>query len=162
MQEGRIINKRKNNIANILSDGLFSAGDLQGIFSLFGTTGELPKKILLVEGQNDELTLLKEFCDEDKIDTLDCKSANNMDKFIVLPYVGSSDPKPTLVCLLDNDKTGQKVKKRLDEMSEEKPQGNIIKTLFVSDEKGDRMEEVLRCESKKQAMIKNIRELFSV
>ena len=79
MEDGRMITtKTKNSIVNKLADGLFSARDLQGIFALFGATGEIPTKILLVEGKNDELTLLREKAGDDEIKILDCKSADNI------------------------------------------------------------------------------------
>jgi len=158
MDNGKIISKKKNKIVNILSDGLFSARNLQGIFDLFGTTGEKPEKILLVEGKDDELTMLREGIDN-KINILDCKGAQNMPMFCVLPYahINNEEKKPLIICLLDHDDKGIKVKAELEGLIvNNETGGNVLKILFVSNVKGDRMEEVLKDGNKKNNLISEI------
>ena len=117
---------------------------------------------ILVEGKNDELTLLREKEGDDEIKILDCKSADNILMFANLPYVQNNEKKPTIVCLFDHDDKGKEAKKTIDDEIENKNSfcGNTVKTMFVSETEGDRMEDVLKCDQKKESLIKKIKDLY--
>ena len=58
------LDEHKRTIVNRLSEGLFSAKDIQGIFSLFTEPDQTHDWIFLVEGRHDVITLLTQFIHE--------------------------------------------------------------------------------------------------
>jgi len=84
------LDEHKRTIVNRLSEGLFSAKDIQGIFSLFTEPDQTHDWIFLVEGKHDAITLLTQFihelCQGKKWPVINCKGVDNIEYFINLPY----------------------------------------------------------------------------
>jgi ABC-type multidrug transport system ATPase subunit len=150
-------NEHKRIIVNQLADGLFSAKDIQGIFSLFTDSEKKHDWIFLVEGKHDVITLLTEFIydlfPEITIPIINCKGANNIHFFTTLPYrenKSQHNDKQKIICIFDFDQQGKIAYKELDNKFRKengvlisKPFKNKIFPIFVSDIPEQRMEEVL-------------------
>lgn len=104
--------KPKREIINHLADGLFTADEIQGVFSLFARNEDVRNWIILVEGKNDQTTALREFLSGYKdvtFEIINCKGANNIAMFSNLPYrenhLQQKSPQKIL-CIFDNDIEG--------------------------------------------------------
>jgi ABC-type cobalamin/Fe3+-siderophores transport system ATPase subunit/5S rRNA maturation endonuclease (ribonuclease M5) len=158
------LDEHKRTIVNRLSDGLFSAKDIQGIFSLFTEPDQTHEWIFLVEGRHDVITLLTQFihelCPEKQWPVINCKGADNVEIFTNLPYrekFQQQKLRQKIICLFDNDLQGQQAKNKLlknlkteDGIQISEKFKNQIYPLLVSDIEGQRMEEVLKSEKQKQ------------
>ena len=164
MEKGKVLNKKtdidehKRTIVNKLSDGLFSADDIQGIFSLFTNNEKTHEWIFLVEGKHDAITLLTQFIGElnpeNSWPVINCKGAGNIKYFVNLPYRETSELRRSsqnIVCLFDNDLAGRKeydaLQKSLtfaDGCYTSKKFKNEVFLMYVSDIEDQRMEEVVR------------------
>lgn len=152
------LSEHKRTIVNRLSDGLFSARDIQGIFSLFTDSEQVHDWIFLVEGKHDVITLLTKFIydlfPEKTFPVINCKGANNIHFFTTLPYRENQiqrNDKQKIICIFDFDQQGKTAYKELNDKFEQKDGAlisktfkNIIFPIFVSDIPGQRMEEVLK------------------
>jgi len=154
------LDEHKRTIVNRLSEGLFSAKDIQGIFSLFTELDQTHEWIFLVEGRHDVITLVTQFihelCPEKQWPVINCKGADNVEIFTNLPYretFQQQKSRQKIICLFDNDSKCQQAKNKL--LKNLKTEGGIqisekfknqIYPLLVSDIEGQRMEEVLKSE----------------
>ena len=160
------LDEHKRTIVNRLSEGLFSARDIQGIFSLFTEPDQTHDWIFLVEGRHDVITLLTQFIHElfegKKWPVINCKGADNIAIFTNLPYretFQQQESRQKIICLFDNDFQGQQAKNKLlkklkteDGILISEKFKNQIYPLLISDIEGQRMEEVLKSETQQEKL----------
>jgi ABC-type multidrug transport system ATPase subunit len=160
------LDEHKRTIVNRLSEGLFSARDIQGIFSLFTEPDQTHDWIFLVEGRHDAITLLTQFIHElfegKKWPVINCKGADNIAIFTNLPYretFQQQESRQKIICLFDNDFQGQQAKNKLlkklkteDGILISEKFKNQIYPLLISDIEGQRMEEVLKSETQQEKL----------
>lgn len=169
------LDEHKRTIVNRLSEGLFSARDIQGIFSLFTEPDQTHDWIFLVEGRHDAITLLTQFIHElfegKKWPVINCKGADNIEIFTNLPYRETFLQKKSrqkIICLFDNDLQGQQAKNKLlkklkteDGIQISEKFKNQIYPHLVSDIEGQRMEEVLKSETQREKLSLELKKIIA-
>lgn len=181
MNKGKVCNKNpdlsehKRTIVNRLSDGLFSARDIQGIFSLFTDSEKIHDWIFLVEGRHDVITLLTEFIHdlfpEKTFPVVNCKGADNIQYFAAIPYRETGlhkSCKQKIICIFDNDEKGRTARSHLEKKCQSQDgvlQSNKFKNkiypIFVSDIQNQEMEQVLKCEVQRIKLKERISKLVN-
>jgi 5S rRNA maturation endonuclease (ribonuclease M5) len=170
------LDEHKRTIVNRLSEGLFSARDIQGIFSLFTEPDQAHDWIFLVEGRHDAITLLTQFihelCQGKKWPVINCKGADNIEYFTNLPYretFQQQESRQKIICLFDNDFQGQQAKNKLlknlkteDGVQISEKFKNQIYPLLVSEIEGQRMEEVLESATQREKLSIELKKIIQV
>lgn len=124
---------------------------------------EKPKNVILCEGGEDQeflFSLVKNF--DKTFNIINCLGAMNIQYFLKLPFhENNQDAK--ILCIFDNDQKGKKGKDVCDDiiskMNEEKQ--DKFKTIFISQTDGDRLEEMMDDDVKKEELLSSIKEFFN-
>jgi ABC-type lipoprotein export system ATPase subunit len=166
--------RSKRKILNILAGGLIGVSRFGNICEyLFSDNAvdnakkpngvEKPKNVILCEGGEDQeflFSLVKNF--DKTFNIINCLGAMNIQYFLKLPFhENNQDAK--ILCIFDNDQEGKEGKGPCDDiiskMNEEKQ--DKFKTIFISQTDGDRLEEMMDDDVKKEELLSSIKEFFN-